>query len=155
MSTKPVCRRSRLAVDRFGDVSAAMVGSHLGAKHDFVAAIASLEPAPDDHLGGVGFAADFADVVGAQVVAPVLLGLGSAVGFGGVEQRDTVFDGVVHDLEASVFVDLAAEGRAAEADAADGESGAAEVALFHCRSFKTTLAPLTATPYRYCEVSTE
>ena len=80
-------------VERFGYVSVVVVGGHLGAKHDLVAATASLEPAPDDHFGGVGFAADLAVVIGAEVVAPVLLGLGSAVGFGGIEQRDAVFDG--------------------------------------------------------------
>ena len=73
----------------------------------------------DDFLRGVILAGRLADVIDAVGPAPVLAGLAAAVGLRRVQQGDAVLQGVIQDAERGRFVDLAAEGHAAQADPAD------------------------------------
>ena len=86
----------------------------LGGDDHLLAAPATLrEPAADDLLGPP---------------LPLL----PAVDVGGVEEVDALLEGAVHDGVRNVLLGrLGAEVHGAEAEAADGEAGAAQVRVFH------------------------
>src|SRR5581483_10361736 len=86
---------------------------HLRRKHDFLAAAAALrEPAADDLFGYA-----FANL--------------PAIDVRGVEEIEAVLERAVHDLPAVRFACLWAEVHGAEAEAADLQSGAAEMHGVH------------------------
>ena len=87
----------------------------LGGQHDLLPPAAALgEPAADD-----------------------LLGLAAAVDVGGVEEVDAGLERRVHDLVAVGLVGLRPEVHRAEAQRADPQAGAAEVAIVHGRNLPT------------------
>ena len=59
-----------------------------------------------------------------EVVAAIGFRLAAAIGFGGIEQGDTVLTGIIHQGKGGCFRDFPAESRAAEGESADAESAA-------------------------------
>ena len=88
-----------------------------GRDDEIVAAAALFEPGADDGFGRA-------------------IGLGAGrdgIKLGGVEEIDSLRDGVIHLRKGVVGAGLLAKGHGAEADFGNGEIGAAEGAKFHGR----------------------
>src|SRR2546426_11850194 len=76
-------------------------------------------------------AADLALVVHIELGSSILPRLPAAVSFRGVKQSDAALNGIIHDPERGIFIDLPAESGTPQADSRDGDAGFPKDSCFH------------------------
>ena len=108
-------------LDRGTDVGAGEFPRDLGREGNLVATAAGLQPAPHDFFRRMHFIGYFPRVSYAEVVTAIGFRLAAAIGFGGIEQGDAVFAGIIHQGKSGGFRDFPAEGRAAERESTYAE----------------------------------
>lgn len=74
--------------------------------------------------------ANFAHIIDSEHIFAIIPRLATAVRLGGVEQRYTVLDGIIHDVERGTLLDFAAEGSCPEPKSRHANATSSERATF-------------------------